>query len=87
MSLELVVFKKCYKEGNINVKSNQIYTGIPDVWNRGCSALLNTVRKLFLAGQTEGVLPTDEPDITMHWKVSPYQTGAELTAKGQRLRS
>jgi len=85
MSLEVVVFKKCYKEGNTNVRSNQIYTGVPDKWEEGCDKLLNVIRKLFLAGQTEGVLPTDDPEITMSWEVNPYLSGSELFAKGQRL--
>ena len=85
MELEVVIFKKCYKEKGISVRSNQIYTEIHDEWEVGCDKLLNVIRKLYLAGQVKGILPTDNPEITMSWEVNPYLSGADLFARGQRL--
>jgi len=86
MSLEVIVFKKCYKEGEAVIRSNQIVWGIT---SKDCKVttnkLLDKILGFFRNGEEKGDLPTVNPNIWMHWKVKSPLTVAEMNARSARL--
>ena len=87
MSLEIVMFKKCYKEKDTEVKSNQVLYSVPEAWTVCGNELVDTIRELYKKGETKGYLPTDDEGIRIMWEVRPYKSDHEITIRGIELKA
>lgn len=86
MSLELVIYKKCYIENGVEVNFDQVTFTMPDSWPKGCNEESNAIREQYLLGKSEGHSDKDENGIFSKWSVKPLETSANMRARKDKLK-